>query len=213
MKKLVPIILVLIVFGVKGFSQINYKGKFETGYLKFINTTVQVDPGPNWDGYNLNNEQNGIDINLINGIKLTEKFYGGLGLGYVNFENINGFSIFTDFEFLPLKTKLTPLLNLKIGYNHIWNQYDNGTGSALVELGAGINYKLTDKLGIYMKSGVLLTQQSFLIPILFFKLGKSFKRNNKPTKITTKQTIIYLIISLLILTLMILTLPLFNCLT
>jgi len=55
--------------------------------------------------------------------------------------------------------------------------------------------------------------QSFLIPILFFRLGKSFNRNNKPTKITTKQTIIYLIISLLILILLILTLPLFNCLT
>ena len=55
--------------------------------------------------------------------------------------------------------------------------------------------------------------QAFLIPILFFKLGKSFNRNNKPTKITTKQTIIYLIISLVILILMISTLSPFNCLT
>jgi len=55
--------------------------------------------------------------------------------------------------------------------------------------------------------------QSFLIPILFFRLGKSFNRNNKSSKISIKQTITYLVISLLVLLLLISTLPLFNCLT
>ena len=104
-----------------------------------------------------------------------------MGLGYLNFESIHGFSIFTDFEYLPLKTKLTPLVNLKIGYNHIWNQYENGTGSALVELGVGINYKLTDRFNIYMHSGFLMTQQSLLIPI---RIGFSFsgKTISQPLK-------------------------------
>ena len=54
--------------------------------------------------------------------------------------------------------------------------------------------------------------QSFLIPFLFFKLANSFKRK-KASKITTIQTIKYLILSLIILILLILTLPFFNCLT
>lgn len=165
MKKIILITIILIAFGLKGYSQINYFGKIETGYLRFQYTTVRVDPGPNWKGYNLNKEQNGIDLNLINGVSFKNKFFTGLGVGYLNFEGINGFSIFTDFEYLPLKTKLRPLINLKIGYNHIWNQYENGTGSAVFELGGGINYAITDKLDIYMQSGLLMTQQAFLIPI------------------------------------------------
>jgi len=171
MKKIIPIIIILTVFGMKAYSQVSYSGKFETGYLSFQYTTVQVDPGPNWKGYNLNKEQNGIDFNLINGVNFKNRFFTGLGIGYLNFEGINGISIFTDFEYLPLKTKLTPLINIKIGYNHIWNQYENGTGSALVELGGGINYGITEKLDIYMQSGLLITQQAFLIPI---KIGLRF---------------------------------------
>jgi len=165
MNKLFPITILLIAFGLKAHSQVGYYGKVETGYLRFQATTVQVDPGPNWKGYNLDSEQNGVDLNLINGANFSHKFFAGLGVGYLNFEGINGFSVFTDFEYLPLKTKLTPLINLKIGYNHIWNQYENGTVSALGELGLGLNYKLTEKYNIYLQSGFLVAQQSFFIPI------------------------------------------------
>jgi hypothetical protein len=163
-KKTIPIILILLVLGQNGYSQIEYSGKIEIGYLKFINNTILVDPGPNWKGYNLENE-NGIDFNLINGIKFKNKFLAGIGIGYLNFEGINGYSIFTDFEHLPLETKLTPLINLKIGYNHIWNQYENGTGSAFIEISGGLNYNIYKKINVYLQAGFLLAQQSFLIPI------------------------------------------------
>ncbi len=89
-------------------------------------------------------------------------------MGYLNFEGINGLSIFSDIEYLPLNTKLTPLINLKIGYTHIWNQYEKGTGTAMGEFGLGLNYRLSRKVSIFIKSGFLMTQQSLLIPI---KLG------------------------------------------
>ena len=165
MNKIFLITVLLIVFGSKVHSQVGYYGKVETGYLKFKSTTIQVDPGPNWKGYNLDSEQNGVDFSLINGVVFNHKIFTGLGIGYLNFEGINGYSVFTDFEFLPLKSKLTPLINLKIGYNHIWNQYENGTGSALGELGLGLNYRVTEKYNIYLQSGFLMTQQSFFIPI------------------------------------------------
>jgi hypothetical protein len=153
-----------------GYSQVHYQRKTETSYLRYLANTITVDPGPNWKGYNLYSE-NGIDFNIINGLEFHDKFFAGIGLGYLNFEGINGFSFFSDFEYLVLKTKLTPFLNLKIGYNHIWNQYENGTGSALVEFGPGLNYGLTDKVDIYLQSGFLATQQSLLIPI---RLGFKF---------------------------------------
>lgn len=150
----------------QGYSQISYSVKAEMGFLKYQNNTIQVDPGPNWKGYNLY-KQNGIDFNIVNGIDFKNKIFAGIGIGYLNFEGINGFSAYTDFEYLPLKTKLTPLVNLKIGYSHIWNQYENGTGTGLVELTTGLNYRLTEKIDIYAKSGFSITQQSLLIPIRF----------------------------------------------
>jgi hypothetical protein len=76
-------------------------------------------------------------------------------------------AVFSDFEYLPLKTRVTPIINLKIGYSHIWNQYENGTGTGLGELCIGLNYRLSEKTSIYTKSGVSMTQQSLLIPIRF----------------------------------------------
>jgi hypothetical protein len=52
-----------------------------------------------------------------------------------------------------------------LGYNHIWNQYEGGTGAVHTEFGVGINYKIKEKFGLYIKSGILITQQSFLLPI------------------------------------------------
>lgn len=169
-RKMFFIICILLLIGVNAYSQVNYSIKVETGYIKYQTKIVQVEPGPDWKGYYLDNE-NGIDLNVINGIKYKDKFYAGLGLGYVNFEGKNGWSIFSDFEFLPLKTRLTPLINLKIGYNHISNQYKNGTGTELIEFGFGLNYRLTKELGVHIKSGLLMTQQSSLIPI---RLGLRF---------------------------------------
>lgn len=154
----------------QGYSQINYSIKAEAGFLKNQNNTIQVDPGPDWKGYNLY-EENGIAFNIINGIDLKNKLFAGIGIGYLNFEGINGLSVFTDFEYLPLKTRLTPLINLKIGYSHIWNQYENGTGTGLGEFLLGLNFRLTEKIDIYVKSGFTMTQQSLLTP---FRLGIRF---------------------------------------
>jgi len=169
MKRL-TLLLLFALTAVIGYSQIDYQRKIEIGYLRYQYNTVQVDPGPNWNGYNLDGE-NGIDLNVINGLTFRDKVFTGIGLGYLNFEGIHGFSIFADIEYLPLKTKLTPFVNLKIGYNHIWNQYENGTGSALEEMGLGLNFGLTEKVDIYLQSGFLMTQQSLIIPI---RLGLKF---------------------------------------
>ena len=155
-----------MIFSFTVFSQVEYRIKVESGFLKYNYLTIQIDPGPNstWKGYNLKGD-NGIDINLINGYIFGDKFFTGLGVGYLNFKGINGLSLFADFEYLPLKTRLTPLLDIRLGYSHVWNQYEKGTGTAIFELGGGLNYKLTEKSNIYLQYGYLMTQQSNLTPI------------------------------------------------
>jgi hypothetical protein len=147
-------------------AQTAYSGRIETGYQHNLFRTVTVDPGPNWKGYNLDEMQNGFNCNIVNGLSFTNKnLFTGIAIGYLNFEGIEGISILGDFEYLPLKNKLAPLFNLKLGYNHIWNQYAGGTATMQTEFGLGLNYRLNEKIGIHLKSGMLKTQQCLLIPI------------------------------------------------
>ena len=156
--------IVLFAIGFCGYSQTVYSLKAESGFMKFSYNSVTIEPGPNWKGYYLRN-QNGFELNIINGIKCKEKFFAGIGVGYLNFEGINGVSLLSDFEYLLLKYRLTPLAGLKLGYSHIWNQYEGGTGTASAELGFGCNFRLNENLGIYVKTGFLFTQQSQFVPI------------------------------------------------
>jgi hypothetical protein len=154
------------------FGQIKYNLRTEIGTLRFQNTTIDVDPGPNWRGYSLNENQNGLSFDIINGISFKDKLQVGIGVGYLNFEGINGYSVFGDLQYLPLNSRLTPLVNLKIGSSHIWNQYENGQRSLMFDFSAGLSYKVKDNFSIYLTGGLLLTQQAFLIPI---RLGVKLK--------------------------------------
>jgi len=161
------IIAILIsVIAANAYSQGRYAIKMETGYLYYFDHTITIDSDdPEWKGYNLNDQQNGFDFNVINGIRFRENFMAGAGLGYLNFEGIHGMAVFADLEYAPLNRRLTPIFNIKAGYSHIWNQYENGTGSALGEIGAGIKYKVTNKVSIQVLTGVLRTQQAQFFPL------------------------------------------------
>lgn len=147
------------------FSQINYSLKAEAGYIRYGNNTIQVDPGPGWKGYNLNG-QNGIEICAVNGVKYHNKLYAGVGVGYLNFDGIHGFSVFPELEYVPLKTRFSPLINIRVGYSHLWNQYEGGTGTTLGEFDFGVNYRISEEMDVCIKFGLLYTQQSRLIPLI-----------------------------------------------
>lgn len=147
-------------------AQIKYSAKFEFSFQKYGFRTITYEAGPNWQGYNLKEKPNGLNINIANGISLAKnRIFIGLGLAYHNFEGINGLSVLGDLEYIPLKTQLSPLINFKLGYNHIWNQYSGGTGTPYGEYLIGVNYAINKKLAIYLKSGILFTQEALFIPI------------------------------------------------
>ena len=152
-------------------AQVQYQPKVEVGYMNYRGQTLRVDPGPNWKGYYLNENQNGVNVSVINGVSIQEKYFVGVGLGYLNFEGINGYSIYADADYIPMKTKLAPLINFKVGYSHIYNQYEGGTGSTMAELGGGFHYRLLPQIDIYLQSGWLLSQQVIFLP---FRLGVQF---------------------------------------
>lgn len=161
----------LLMWSLGGYSQIEYYGKAESGYSVNLATIVQVDPGPNWKGYYLNGQQNGLELNLVNGIKVSNVFGMGGGIGYLNYQGIDGVSIFGIIDFLQKRKRLSAIGNLRIGYNHIWNQYENGSGGGFLELGAGCSYPISDKLSVYLQSGISVRLQAAFFPL---KIGVQF---------------------------------------
>ena len=166
------ILFLLLVSCTLCTAQVRYDGKLETGYLKFLNHNITFDAGENFKGYNLEKKQNGIDVNTTHGISFgNNKAFAGLGVGYANFEGVQGMAAYSEIEFLTNRSKISPLLGMKIGYNHIWNQYEGGSGTAMMDLGVGIHYKVADRMGLFLKTGLYFAQQSTLIPI---RLGVRF---------------------------------------
>ncbi|MCE2936968.1 MAG: hypothetical protein ACK5V5_14930 [Cyclobacteriaceae bacterium] len=86
-------------------------------------------------------------------------------MGWLNFEGIQGFSLYGVVQYRPLRSKLTPLIGAKFGTTHIWNQYQDGQSTVLVDFSAGISYKLNKNIGISLSSGVTFTQQALLLPL------------------------------------------------
>jgi hypothetical protein len=126
-------------------SQTKHFTKVEVTSLRFQNRTLTVDPGPNWKGYNLDNGQNGLELCLQKGIQSRDRFFAGLGAGYLNFEGINGLSLFADLALVwPTNKKVSPFIAIKPGYSHIWNQYQGGRGTGSIETGAGLRLNLAN---------------------------------------------------------------------
>jgi hypothetical protein len=165
------LILLFVLSSFLSIGQREYSGKIEVGYLKYGTMFIKVDPGPNWKGNYLNNEQNAVDINLTNGIRFNKKTFTGLGLGYLNFEGIHGFTAFANVERVLMPFKISPIFGFKLGYNHIWNQYENGTGTSFFQLGIGMNYRIFEKYNLSIKTGFQLMQMAILIPV---NVGFSF---------------------------------------
>jgi len=171
-KHLIGLIFALLVFS--GYSQVNNSIKTETGFIRHIGVLKRVDPLDGKYPYTIKEKQNGIDLNVIYGRKYDGVLFAGIGIGYLGFEKVNGFSLFSDFEIVPLKrTWFSPLLGLKLGYSHVWNNREDvlwesqneNMGTFLTEISVGLNFKATENLGIYLKTGLLLTQWSILTPI------------------------------------------------
>ena len=145
-------------------SQIKYSGKVETGYHLYLSTPIHYEIGPGWKGHHLSERPNGAEINVVNGISYNSVFRAGLGIGYVNYEGINGYSVFGDLEYAT-QGKVAPLFNFKVGKSHINNQYDDGHDDTLVEISLGAEWKMSKNTRLQLKGGFRYVHETFSLPI------------------------------------------------
>jgi hypothetical protein len=148
-------------------TDVRHYFRFETGYRKYFVRTLTVDPQPDWLGYQLTNEQDAWSVNLAWGWDFDEKTLLGFGGGYLNYEGINGLQIFSDVNFFVSNSYVNPYLGFRAGYSHIWNQYENGSGSFTGSFLAGIQFRLGDcsLLKLYVQSGLQYSHQALFIPV------------------------------------------------
>jgi len=144
-------LLVWSPFG--AIAQIKYTGRAEYSAMQYIGTLVKYETDRS-DPYYLDERVNGMEINFVNGIILREKGMIGLGVSYLNFDKIKGLATTLDFEYLPSKRKLSPVLNFRYGRSYLKNQYDVRKSSAIGGADIGLNYKSGKLIQVFVKGGV-----------------------------------------------------------
>jgi hypothetical protein len=148
----------------KTIAQIRYSGKIEAGHVPFSATTIRGDGAVESA---LKEHQNGKELSVINGFKLKDRLFVGIGAGYLNYEGTKGYSIFGDIDFLVSKTKLSPLINFRAGHSKILNHEEKDNTSGTVEIAFGVNYKAASRLNIYLKIGAAFAHNASYTPIRF----------------------------------------------
>lgn len=177
-RKYIAVFVVLILSGIlsvfqPAMAQIQFYKKVELGYLNYRYQTVKYDiDDPNWKGPALNDEQNALGLLGVYGLRFfNDKINTGLGVGYLNFEGTNGATTFGEITFKPLKENFGPFINIRVGYSHIWNQYDNGSNSMLSAFEGGFYYNISDQKSIMFKTGIQFIHEALFLP---FSLGFVF---------------------------------------
>ena len=167
---------------------VEYMFKIEMGYLHNVGNygTPKVEastPDIKGTGYNLNAWEEGMGLNVINGINISQDFFLGGGLGY-NFcapmrpvkldKNSHMVNAFVDMDFRPVGETWAPMLGLRLGGSFLMNANNYGnTISPYFEFYGGLNWFYDHALqqmdknyhSLFAEVGVVLVQQSIFIPI------------------------------------------------
>ena len=167
---------------------VEYMFKIEMGYLHNVGNygTPKVEASTTdikGTGYNLNAWEEGMGLNVINGINISQDFFLGGGLGY-NFcapmrpvkldKNSHMVNAFVDMDFRPVGETWAPMLGLRLGGSFLMNANNYGnTISPYFEFYCGLNWFYDHALqqmfrnyhSLFAEVGVVLVQQSIFIPI------------------------------------------------
>ena len=150
------LLLVLFILPFISIAQVKYSGRVEYSSLRYIGPLVRYETDRG-DPYYMDERVNGKEINLVNGINLKDRVFMGIGISYLDFAKIKGFSTTLDLEYRVLKTKLSPLLNFRFGTNYLKNQYDVHKSAVMGGPDIGFSYKPFKMLSFYAKTGFVIT--------------------------------------------------------
>ena len=164
------------------YAKVEYMFRAELGYLPYIANLG--DEGEY--GYYLNDMQHAVNVNVINGINISQDFFLGVGVGY-NFvakpSAIGSFDFgagwhcpmaFLDFDFRPLNEEWAPMFETKVGASYLMSDgpYDK-TLTPYLEVATGANWFFRHEVrnmernykSLYLTIGFAYTQQTCYIPI------------------------------------------------
>lgn len=161
-----------------------YMFKAELGYMPFISNFTN-NKGEN--GYYIENQQHIANVNIINGLNISQDFFVGLNLGYGYVAEIadmaNGkhnIMVGIDADFRPINEEFAPIVYGKLGASYLLSSGANGnTLTPYFEIGTGLNWFFSYAMRnmehnyktVYLTVGAAYMQQSLFIPV---RLGYRF---------------------------------------
>ena len=167
---------------------VEYMFKIEAGYLHNVGnygqpkneaTTTNIEG----TGFNLNAWEEGMGLNVINGINISQDFFLGAGVGYTfcapmrpaRFDKSSHMAqAFIDMDFRPVGDTWAPMVGARVGGSFLMNPNNYGnTISPYLEVYAGLNWFYDHALqqmdknyhSLFAEVGVVLVQQTIFIPI------------------------------------------------
>jgi hypothetical protein len=151
---------------------VKFESSLGVGLYNYIHAAGNVDPGPDWKGYPLPRGGSAFQVFTNNGFVAFNRLHANIGLGYANYDGVNGGLAMANLAFdILTKPKLTPFVYANAGYSHVWNQYSGGTGSEVFELGLGGRYKLPGKHAVFLSGGSMVQHLNFYLGV---KAGFTF---------------------------------------
>jgi hypothetical protein len=167
---------------------VEFMFKAEAGYLHNVGNygdPTNNEGGPNAQGigYNLNFAEEGMGLNLMAGINISQDFFLGGGLGYtlcapmrpVRFDKSSNMAlVFIDMDFRPVGDIWAPMVGARLGGSYLMNPNNYGnTISPYAEVYAGLNWFYDHALqqmdrnyhSLYVEAGIQLVQGTAFIPV------------------------------------------------
>jgi len=161
-KTLLCCALIYASINLYGQSQLKYTAKVEAGYHFIFARLLKDMPEDAVSYLRPHGISDGIDLSFVNGISFRNNLRLGLGIAYLNYKQINGYTIFGDLEYVVGKNKVSPVVNLKIGKSYVNNIGDN----TFVDFTGGVEHKVGKKLSLQYKTGLRFVHHSIFLPIL-----------------------------------------------
>lgn len=165
-----------------------YMLKIEAGYLhnvgNFGTPAVEAtNPNIEGTGYNLNAWEEGMGLNIINGVNISQDFFLGGGVGYtfcaplrpVHFDRSSHMAqVFIDMDFRPVGDTWAPMVGVRLGGSFLMNPNNYGnTVSPYFEFYGGLNWFYDHTLqqmnrnyhSLFVELGIVLEQQTLFVPL------------------------------------------------
>lgn len=151
MKKIIIILFLCIVYQTSFYAQ-KYRGIVDLGFASGAGSS-------SWSRG---------DLSLVNGIQFNDWFYCGVGVGLQVWQGIHNVSMptFANIEGVLNKGKISPFIDLKIGYNFDLSEKSKrdflSTGGLYLNPSIGFKWAIQGRKALRLSTGYLFQSGTFM---------------------------------------------------